>query len=533
MHAQITKVINMQVFEFDTVVIGSGLAGLTTALYASQYGKVTIITKSGLDISNSYNAQGGIAAAIDEDDSTTLHMNDSMTAGRGLCDKNAMQVLVNEGKKCVDDLIKMKMPFDEIDGKIILGLEGGHSKRRILHAGGDATGKVLTRFMLERILQKDNISAYENTTVVDLLISNNKCNGVKALEFKTQKNIIFKANAVVIATGGLARIYTRTTNPHTATGDGYALGFQAGVQLSDMEFIQFHPTALHLADKDAFLISEAVRGEGAYLINENGERFMTTIHELAELAPRDVVSFAIFKEIQKSNAEHVFLSLRHLDSEKIKQRFSHIYSKLEEFGIDLTKDNIPVAPAAHYTIGGIKTDLHGHTSVENLFAAGEVASTGVMGANRIASNSLLECLVFGKRTGIAVGSIKQETNIDFDKKIYRLDTENEMIFLEKKNQIAKIMNNYVGIVRNKKGLVYAINEIQKIRNEFAECINEYNLCKIKNNADVCLLIARAALEREESRGSQIREDFRTESADYRFHSIQQKEKNIQFEPIRK
>ena len=523
----------MQVFEFDTVVIGSGLAGLTSALYASQYGKVAIITKSGLDISNSYNAQGGIAAAISDDDSIKSHMDDSMIAGRGLCDKDAMQVLVNEGIKCVNNLINMKMPFDEIDGKVILGLEGGHSKRRILHAEGDATGKVLTQFMLERVLQKDNISAYENTTVVDLLIDDNICNGVKALEFRTRKNIIFKSNAVIIATGGLARIYTRTTNPHTATGDGYALGFRAGAQLADMEFIQFHPTALHIEDKDAFLISEAVRGEGAYLVNEKGERFMTAIHELAELAPRDVVSFAIFKEIQKSNAEHVFLNLRHLDGEKIKQRFSHIYSKLKEFGLDLTKDNIPVAPAAHYTIGGIKTDLHGQTNVENLFAAGEVASTGVMGANRIASNSLLECLVFGKRTGIAAGKIQPKKDINFDSAIYKLDTENEMIFLDRKNKIAKIMNSYVGIVRSKKGLVYAINEIQKIRDEFTECAIDYNLCKIKNNADVCLLIARAALEREESRGSQIREDFRNESADYEFHSVQQKGKNIQCKPIRK
>ena len=523
----------MQVFEFDTVVIGSGLAGLTSALYASQFGKVAIITKSGLDISNSYNAQGGIAAAISDDDSIKLHMDDSMLAGRGLCDKDSMQILVDEGKNCVNDLIKMEMPFDKIDGKIVLGLEGGHSKRRILHAEGDATGKVLTRFMLERVLQKDNISAYENTTVVDLLISNNMCNGVKALEFKSQKNIIFKSNAVIIATGGLARIYTRTTNPHTATGDGYALGFRAGVQLSDMEFIQFHPTALHIEDKEAFLISEAVRGEGAYLINEKGERFMTSIHELAELAPRDVVSFAIFKEIQKSNAEHVFLNLKHLDGEKIKHRFSHIYNKLKEFGLDLTKDNIPVAPAAHYTIGGIKTNLHGQTNVENLFAAGEVASTGVMGANRIASNSLLECLVFGKRTGIAAGNIQSKKDIDFDNIIYRLDTENEMIFMDRKNKIAKLMNSYVGIVRNKKGLVYAINEIQKIRDEFTECVIDYNLCKVKNNADVCLLIARAALEREESRGSQIREDFRDENADFKYHSVQQKEKNIQFEPIRK
>jgi L-aspartate oxidase len=407
-------------------------------------------------------------------------------------------------------------------------LEGGHSKRRILHAEGDATGKVLTRFMLERIKEKANIYPFENTTVVDLIVQNNQCSGVKALEFKTQKNIFFKANAVIIATGGLARIYLRTTNPHTATGDGYALGYHAGAKLADMEFIQFHPTALHLHDKDAFLISEAVRGEGAYLINEKGERFMKGIHELAELAPRDVVSLALFKEIEKSKSDHVFLSLKHLDESLIKLRFSHIYEKLKDFGLDLTKDDIPVAPAAHYTVGGIKTDLNGHTSVENLFAAGEVASTGVMGANRIASNSLLECLVFGKRTGVAAGNMKPVKDFKIDETKFLLDTENEMIFLEKKNQIAAIMNTYVGIVRNKKGLEYAIIELEKIRKEFDACTNKYNMCKIKNGADVCLLIAKSALLREESRGGHIREDFRSENPAFKLHIIQQKGNNIEF-----
>jgi len=522
----------MQVLEFDTVVIGSGLAGLTAALYASDYGSVAIITKSGLDISNSYNAQGGIAAAIGDDDTTQSHKQDSKKAGRGLCDEDSIDILVNEGKLCVEGLIETGMPFDKSDGKIVLGLEGGHTKRRILHAGGDATGKVLTRFMLKKIIETSNIQAFENTSVVDLLIYNKSCSGVKALEFKTQKNLFIKSNSVVIATGGLARIYSRTTNPHTATGDGYALGYLAGAQLSDMEFIQFHPTALHVEDKDAFLISEAVRGEGAFILNEKGERFIKDQHELAELAPRDEVSFAIFKEIQKSIDGHVFLSLKHLDGEAIKKRFSHIYNKLQEFGLDLTKDNIPVAPAAHYTIGGIKTDLHGHTNVNNLFAVGEVASTGVMGANRIASNSLLECLVFGKRTGIAAGKTKHSIKLNPNDVKFRLDTENEMIFLDRKNKMASLMNNYVGIVRSREGLEHAISKIQKIRDEFASCKNEYNLCKIKNNAEICLLIAKAALKREESRGAHIREDFRDENPDLKVHIIQQKNQNYQLEPVR-
>jgi L-aspartate oxidase len=523
----------MQVLEFDTVIVGSGLAGLTSALYASEYGTVAIITKSGLDISNSYNAQGGVAAAIHKEDSTASHKFDSKQAGRGLCDEDAIDVLVNEGKSCVNELLEQGMPFDKTGGEVILGLEGGHSHRRILHAGGDATGKALIRFMVDRIGLRKNIKAFENTTVFDLIVNDNVCCGVKALDFKTEMNYVIRSKAVVIATGGLARIYSRTTNPHTATGDGYALGYNAGVQLADMEFVQFHPTALHLADKDAFLVSEAVRGEGAYLLNEKGRRFMKGIDERADLAPRDVVSLAIFKEIQNSDKKYVSLSLKHLEGEKIKQRFSHIFGKLQEFGLDLTKDNIPVAPAAHYTIGGIKTDLNGQTSIKNLYAAGEVASTGVMGANRIASNSLLECLVFGKRAGIAAGNVVPGSDLELEKINFRLDTENETVFLEKKNQMAEIMNNYVGIVRSKKGLEFAINEIQKIRDKFLDYENEYNLCKIRNNAEVCLLIAKAALCREESRGSHIREDFREESRKFKMHSVQQKNKKIHFEPIRK
>lgn len=522
----------MQVLEFDTVVVGSGLAGLTSALHASRFGKVAIITKSGLDISNSYNAQGGIAAAIGDDDTAESHISDSIVAGRGLCDPEAMRVLVEEGIGCVNELIDLGMPFDRKDGKVYLGLEGGHSKRRILHAEGDATGKVLTRFMLQRIKEQSNITAYENTTVVELILNGNDCSGVKALEFRSQKNLVFRSNAVIIATGGLARIYSRTTNPHTATGDGYALGYQAGAILSDMEFIQFHPTALHLPSQDAFLISEAVRGEGAYLVNEKGKRFMTEIHELAELAPRDVVAFAIFKEIQKSDSGHVFLSLRHLDEKKIKMRFSHIYQKLLEFGLNLATDQIPVAPAAHYTVGGIKTDLNGQTSIKNLFAAGEVASTGVMGANRIASNSLLECLVFGKRAGMAAGNIEPPAEFNFDETRFILDTENEMVFLERKNRIAEIMNNNVGIVRSRKGLEFAIREMEKIRDEFSECNFKYNLGKIKNSAEICLLIARAALLREESRGGHIREDFMDEEPEFRVRIVQQKNRNVQLEPVK-
>lgn len=521
----------MKNYAYDFVVIGSGLAGLVAAYHAAQNGKVAIITKSAANISNSWHAQGGIAAAISDDDHPKDHFNDTLTAGRGLCDHSAVDMLVNEGVDRIKEIIELGMEFDKEDGQMILGLEGGHQKRRIFHAGGDATGQRVTNFMLELCLKNENITFFENTTVLKLIVQQNRCCGLQALNYSTNEVASWSAKAVIMATGGHSRIYCRTTNPHTATGDGVYLAWEAGAELRDMEFVQFHPTALNLPDRDAFLISEAVRGEGAWLLNEQGKRFMTDIHPMAELAPRDVVAFAIHREIINSQKGEVYISVKHLDAAKINNRFKTIQTELKSINFDLTTDLIPVAPAAHYMVGGIKTDLNGCTNIEGLYACGEVASTGVMGANRLASNSLLECLVFGKR---AADHSKTQLNTQTLQPCSSgiiFDTENEALVVRYKNQIAQLMSTNVGIVRNKQHLNAAINELTIIADNFKDRLHKYNCSKIYKMAIIGLLIAKAALKRTESRGGHIREDYREESEQQQFHSIQQKNRLIIYQPV--
>jgi L-aspartate oxidase len=524
---------SIEIKVFDTIIIGSGLAGLTAAFHASKNGTVAIITKSQLDISNSYYAQGGIAAVIAPEDSFESHIQDTIIAGRELCDYDSVEILVHEGQKCVQELISLGMEFDREGSEFVLGLEGGHSHRRILHAGGDATGKGLTSFMLKKVQEQENIFAFEYTTVVELLTQNQVCTGVQAFDFVSGKNVIFRSKATIIATGGLSRIYDRTTNPHTATGDGIALAWDAGAKIADIEFIQFHPSALYIPGEDAFLISEAVRGEGAWLLNQEGERFMQHIHPLAELAPRDVVAHAIYNQLQLHHSDFVYLSLKHLNPEVIKKRFSTIYHTLLTYNIDLTSDLLPISPAAHYMVGGIQTDLNGETNIEGLFACGEVASTGVMGANRLASNSLLECLVFGKRAAERA-SAKKEVELKTESITpISLNPENEIYFLETKNQIAGLMSKKAGIVRSGEKLKEALVELREIKSHLPKTISEYNLLKIKHITDICILICESALIRTESRGGHIREDFQTESPELRVHLIQQKDHHYKFQEIRK
>ena len=523
----------MQIKYFDTIVIGSGLAGLTAAYHASKFGTVAVITKSQLDTSNSYYAQGGIAAVMSENDSFDLHIHDTLIAGRGLCDHDSVKILVEEGQARVKELIEMGMKFDQENGDFVLGLEGGHSKRRILHAGGDATGKALTSFMLQKVVEQQAIQSFEFMAAVKLLVVDGQCRGVQAVDFSSGENIVFTAQATILATGGLSRVYDRSTNPHTATGDGIAMAYEAGAEIADVEFIQFHPTALYVPGQEAFLISEAVRGEGAWLLNPQGERFMKDIHPQAELAPRDVVAFSIFKQMQKHDCDFIHLSLAHLNSEKIKKRFSNIYQKLLEFNLDLSKDLIPIAPAAHYMVGGIRTDLDGETNIPGLFACGEVASTGVMGANRLASNSLLECLVFGKRASEKAHQKNypewQPTGIlPID-----VDSQNEHLFLETKNRIAGLMSRNVGIVREKSKMEETIRELEEILRSIPPDVQQYNYIKIKHAVDTCLLISRSALIREESRGGHIRDDFQKQNPDFKVHIIQQKNKEPKFTEVRR
>jgi L-aspartate oxidase len=522
----------MRILKYDFIVVGSGLAGLLAAFHAADYGSVALISKSELDISNSYHAQGGIAVAIGEDDNPEYHFKDTLEAGRGLCDHDSVRILVTEGLDRVKEIISLGMEFDkESDGTFKLGLEGGHSQRRVLHADGDATGKMITSFMLKKVSEKANIIPYEFTTVVKIIVEDGICNGVQALHYVDGENIIFTGKATILATGGLSRLYWRSTNPYTATGDGIALAWQSGVKLADMEFIQFHPTALTIPGEEAYLISEAIRGEGANLLDINGKRFMTGLDPLAELAPRDVVTSAIFKRIQETGS-NVFLSLRHLDRDNMIDRFHSIYAYLQNFGIDITSDLIPVAPAAHYMVGGIRTDIWGQTNISRLFACGEVAATGVMGANRLASNSLFECLVYSKRVVEKARQINNTPVISMIPKSIILNSESDNEYLEIKNELANIMTNFVGIVRKEEGMKSAMVKIESIAEHYFNSGRDYNFHKLVNLSDICRVIILSALERKESRGGHVREDYPADSDEFLYHIIQEKGKGIQIEPVR-
>ena len=522
----------METRRFDFVILGSGLAGLYSAAYASKFGKVALLTKSTFEVSNSYWAQGGIAAAMDPDDSPDYHFNDTIEAGRRLCDKEAVKILVNEGKDRIEDLMKMGMKFDYENGILALGLEGGHSRRRVLHAGGDSTGREIVNFLIRYIIDLKNIAIFENTLVYELISDGSCCFGVHAHDFRKNSNITLESNATIIAAGGASGIFQRTTNPHTTTGDGIVLAYNIGAEVADMEFIQFHPTALCVESKEAFLISEAVRGEGAHLVNDEGERFLFKYDEKGELAPRDVVSRAIFEELKLRGKNKVFLKLDHLDANKIKKRFSNIYQEILRYGINILKDPVPVAPAAHYMIGGIKTGLMAETNIKRLFACGETAAIGVHGANRLASNSLLECVVFGKR-GIdaALQTKLNMTSQDIPPAEFVIDKSNEEFYLDRSNKLAVVMTNYTGIVRCKKSLTKALNRIEEITLEIESRNNDYYSSRLRSLTDVCKLIVNSALLRKESRGSQIREDFPDESPQFLKHIIQQKNNVPQYQEL--
>lgn len=516
--------------QFDFLIIGSGLAGLYSAFEASKYGSVAIVTKSKLDVSNSYYAQGGIAAVTDSDDYPQLHLEDTLIAGRGLCDYTPVDILVNEGPDRIKDLIKLGMQFDTENGELSLGLEGGHHRRRVLHAGGDSTGKELVRFLIQKVLNNSSITIFENQMVYELLVEEQKCLGARSFNRNDNSNLCIQAKSTILTLGGASAVYQRTTNPETTVGDGIALAYNAGAEITDMEFIQFHPSSFYSEEGYTFLISEAVRGEGAHLMNSKGERFMTKIHELAELAPRDIVARSIFYEMQKYGDKHVTLSLKHLDSEKLKNRFPSIYAKCKESGADFL-DKIPIAPAAHYTVGGIKTDNKGKTNIDNLYACGELASTGVMGANRLASNSLLECLVFGKR---AIQDARKHTKFAPSKNYQEgisLDNSLSDLFLNHVNEIAKAMNKKVGIVRTAQRLQEVLDLLDEVKSNFPFKTNEYYSIRMQNLLSVCYLITTAALARKESRGGHYRKDFNTENEDFLAHSVQQLNKELTFVPV--
>jgi len=508
----------------EVLIIGSGLAGLYAALYASKYKDVILLTKSSIVASNSYWAQGGIAAAIDPQDSILFHYEDTIKAGRGICNNEAVKILVSEGRDRVGDLIELGMEFDMDESGLDLALEGGHSKRRILHAGGSSTGKIIVDFLISYVESKPNIRILEHNSLIELISDGNRCYGAVIVDEQIRKPKIFTSDSTILAVGGASSIYQRTTNPPAAVGDGIAISWNAGAQLTDMEFIQFHPTATYIEGTESFLISETLRGEGAYLLNKDGRRFMPDYHQLAELAPRDIVSRSLHKEISSSDVKYVYLTVTHLDPDFIKNRFPSIYQKCMNAGIDITKEPIPVAPAAHYSIGGVKTGLMAETSLKGLFACGEAACTGVHGANRLASNSLLECIVFGKRAVDGAVDTSTET-VDVLGLIDETNAseinlpENELeSYLHLKAKVSHLMNDHVGTVRSDEGLKTAISKLDEISRLTTKVSGSYRR-KLKYLLTICGLITKAALMRTESRGAHIRDKYPEDSDSWKAHII--------------
>lgn len=445
----------------DVLIIGGGLASLYTALNIKSDLKITIITKGDLYRCNSSLAQGGIAACIDKEDSYKSHIKDTFIAGNKFNNLQALNMMVKTSKERIDKLIEFGVFFDKYkNGKLKTTMEGGHSNRRILHAGGDITGKVIMDTLISNVKKRSNITVLDNTMAIDLIKNKNICIGAKVLNKKVF-NITSKHT--VIATGGIGGLFKNTTNTSISTGDGIALAYRAGCNLKNMEFIQFHPTAFYSKEKGKkFLISEAVRGEGAYLKNKFNERFMLKYHKRGELAPRDIVARGIYKELIDNDEECVYLDATHLENSFIKKRFPNIYKKCLENGFDMCNDYIPVIAVEHYFIGGIETDFNGLTNIKNLYACGECANTGVHGANRLASNSLLECITFGYNIAENINNNPYKDKYILDE-TYNLDNWD---FTHYKKKIQCIMDKDVGIVRNKKDLLKAEVKIEDILNDF-------------------------------------------------------------------
>lgn len=502
----------------DVLVIGTGIAGLYSAIHShKKSANVLIVTKDKLEDSNTELAQGGIAAVFDKEDSTKLHLEDTLIAGAGLCNKTAVEILVTEGPDRVRELIEMGTNFDRNQDQIALTREGAHSRRRILHAGGDATGEELRRSLTRVALNQLGIPVHEKTFILDLITHEGRCYGALAYCHFYNKFIAYLAPITVLAAGGCGQVFQMTSNPYVATGDGMAVAFRAGVELMDMEFVQFHPTTLYLPDLPSFLISEAVRGEGAVLRNADGERYMVDQHPLAELAPRDVVARANVNQMRKDGKNHVWLDITHKDPKFIKNRFPNIYKTCLKHGIDMTKDWVPVAPAAHYMMGGVRTDLYGVTSMPGLYACGEVACNGVHGANRLASNSLLDGLVYGYRiVEKAIPELEKfDQNLDqipfFIPETKRIGEPSVNNY---RDRLQKLMFQKVGILRSEESLMEAFEQVE----ELAEYLDYGCSCmenwETQNMIQIARIMIGGALARKESRGAHYRLDYPEPDHDY-------------------
>ena len=509
--------------QFDVIIVGSGGAGLSLALFLPEHFNIAVLAKSTITDASTYFAQGGVAAVLDETDSMQQHIDDTMIAGAHLCELEAVKHTVEGGRSSVDFLLNHGVQFtlDE-DEQLHLTREGGHSQRRIIHSA-DATGKAISTTLVQRAQEKKNIHIFENYIAIDLITlhklglkqQNNRAVGLYALDENTETVHTFLAPFTALACGGAMKAYLYTSNPDIATGDGIAMAYRAGCRVANMEFNQFHPTCLYHPQARSFLITEAMRGEGAYLRLPDGERFMLRFDERAELAPRDIVARAIDYEIKRLGIRHVWLDITHKPADFVKEHFPTLYARLLELGIDITKDMIPVVPAAHYTCGGVMVNENSQTDLTGLYAIGETSYTGLHGANRMASNSLLECFVYGMS---AAKDIEAKFGEQFDiptvpewDASQSTNPDEDVVILQNWDELRQTMWNYVGIVRTTKRLQRALHRIEMLKKEITEYYQDYhvskNLIELRNLVMVSEMIVRCAMERKESRGLHYTLDY--------------------------
>lgn len=512
MPSAVTSHHSCHVISTDFLILGAGVAGLRAAIELSRHGRVTMVAKGGPQDNNSFYAQGGVAVALSEEDDVVLHLADTLKAGHQLCSRPATKILVEEGPSRIHELIEWGAKFDTVDGKLAFTREGAHSRHRVLRAGGDATGSEMVRALSVKAQTLKNLTWMGNHVAVELCIQDGRCWGALILDELSGSLKIVCAPATLLVTGGAGQVYARTTNPANATGDGIAMAFRAGAILEDMEFVQFHPTALYLPSSPPFLLSETLRGEGGILRNNRCERFMKNYHRSQELAPRDIVSRAIWTEMQRTKARHVYLDVTHLGATFLKERFPTIYSTCLRYDIDITEEWIPVSPSAHYFMGGVKTDLHGASTLPGLFAAGEVACSGVHGANRLASNSLLEGLVFGFRAAQAASTNSTTgSSPNFsDSPLLRKPSGRKMSTqdVEKmRNSLRRLMWSKVGLVRTGNSLKKAVDQIQQWSQKLSAAPWNRPGLETRNMVLVGQCITEAALWRANSVGAHFREDF--------------------------
>ncbi len=522
-------------FFTDVLVVGGGLAGLRAALEIDPRLQVLVVCKQGLTYSNSMQAQGGVASVISVSDSFDDHVRDTVIAGGTLCERQTVEYVVRHGPEEIDHLIDWGTHFDEVDGHLALSREGGHRRDRVAHALGDATGKEIMRALIDQIEQRKNIRVWEDTFSLDLLRYEDRCCGAVVYWQQEDEKELVWAKETILATGGIGQIYRETTNPDVATADGIAMAARAGVEIRDMEFVQFHPTVLYIAGSSRSLITEAMRGEGGHLVDRNGNRFMADYDPRGELAPRDVVSSAIVKQMEKTRHPNVYLDVTHLDGPWVRHRFPGIDKTCRKFDLDITRDRIPVRPGAHYAMGGVRVDHQGRTSLAGLWAAGEVSSTGLHGSNRLASNSLLEALVYGGAVGRGVSEAAMASPDQYQAHpIENRPIANHHHFApldlgDIRNSLKSLLWRRAGVVRHEDGLREAAENLSHwTRYVFQHQFKIREGWELQNMLTTAQLVVAAARDRRESRGCHVREDYpeKDGSQDHRHSTFRQS-----FEPI--